>query len=111
MANLKEWLLLAADGEEIQAVVIGNMGWPDYGDHALNAAARNRENWMRVLSWSEAAPMLDYEFDDGYGAPECQAITAWSKNKVFFVAQYDGSTSLHYVPRNPIDHEPVMPGG
>lgn len=111
MANLRKWLEEAAGPEEIQAVVIGNMGWPDYGDHALSPLAKDRTNWNRVLTWSEAAPILDYEFDDGHGAPECQAITAWTAFRVFFVVQYDGATALHSVPRNPIDHEPEMPGG
>jgi hypothetical protein len=108
MSNFKDDILEAANGEPIEAIVIGEMGWGDYKEenkppyrHVLN----------KILSWDDALLLLDYEYDTGYGAPDCQAITAWTKNQVLFVVQYDGSTNIYSVPRSPIEHVPCMPGG
>lgn len=35
MANLKEWMLECAGEEPITAVVIGKMGWGDYGSEGV----------------------------------------------------------------------------
>ena len=91
---------------EIIGIVIGEMGWKDYGEEGKEI---NRKGV--VLSWKEAKPLLDYTYDSGYGAPDCHSITAWTEENVIFVVQYDGSTSLHSVPRNPVAHMPGMPGG
>lgn len=109
MANLKEWLIEAANGEEIIAVVIGELGWGDYKKEKVPNYDEQPKN--KVLSWQEAIKWIDYEFYSGHGSPRCNAITAWTKNWVFFIVQYDGATSLCSVPRNPIDHVPDMPGG
>jgi len=109
MANLKKWLLKEADGERIEAVVIGEMGWDDYGSEFV--PAYNDIPRGKVLSWEEAASWLDYEFDSGYGAPECQAVYARTANKVIAIGQYDGATWPYSIPRNPIDIMPEMQGG
>lgn len=109
MANLKQWLLSEADGEKIQAVVIGKMGWGDYNSEYVPNYAGIPKG--RVLSWKEAAPLLDYEFDSGFGAPGCNAIWAWTKSKVIAIGQYDGRTWPYSVPRNPVDQMPTMEGG
>jgi hypothetical protein len=111
MGNLKKELLKQADGEPIEAVVIGFIDGYDWGDlrdqrHEISDEMRNR-----VLSWEEAAPLLDYGSDWGFGSVSCHAIVAWTATKVFFVVQYDGATDVDSVPRHPIDHEPEMPGG
>ena len=103
MANLKQWVLSVAAKEKIEAVVIGNMGWSDYKLETIPEASQDKSNWNKVLSWRKAAPLLDYEFDSGYGSPGCQAITVWTKSKVIFISQYDGSTGVTSVPRNPVD--------
>lgn len=98
----------AADGP-ILACTIGDMGWCDYRleDKHQPASARREE----VLSWEEARPLLDYEYDSGYGAPDCHAIYAWTETHIVYVSQYDGSTSIYRLPRNPSDEKPEMPGG
>lgn len=111
MSNLKTWILDAADGDPVESVVIGNMGWSDYKLEYLPESAQDSNNWHKVLPWSQAEKLVDYEFDSGYGSPGCQAITAWTQNKVIFVSQYDGATGICSVPRNPTDHIPDMPGG
>lgn len=99
----------AADGETILACVIGDMGWGDYGLDERHEAAKKKQGL--VLDWITARPLLDYEYDRGYGAPDCQAVYAWTLNSVLFVVQYDGSTGIYSVPRNPSAVMPEMPGG
>lgn len=109
MANLKGWILKAANGEAVEGVVIGEMGWGSYGSDGVPNYAQQPRN--RVLTWQEALPWIDYEFEAGYGAPGCNAVYAWTASRVLFVSQYDGSTCINSVPRNPGDVPPVMPGG
>jgi len=109
MATLREWLEEMAEGEPIEAVVLGEMGWGDYGhEHIENYADQPRGI---LLKWDDALPWISYEFSDGYGAPHCNAIAAWTKSWVISVSQYDGSTSPFRVARNPMPYNPEMPGG
>ena len=107
--TLKNWIEETADGEKIISAVIGEMGGGDYGAKDIDGYYRSPKN--KVLSWEDAIPHLEYEFDSGYGEPGCQAIYVWTETKVMFVSQYDGSTAIEWVPRNPIDTKPSMPGG
>lgn len=93
-----------AAGEPVLSVVVGEGGWG-------TRDAKGPLPCNVVLPWAEARAALDYEYDDGYGSAECHAITAWTENYVVFVSTYDGSTAVCRVPRNPVDHEPDMPGG
>lgn len=98
--TLERWILGAANGEAIVAVVIGE-GYSEERPGPKN----------KVISWEEALPYLRYEFDSGYGSAGCTPVYAWTKSKTIFVSQYDGSTTPCWVPRDPIDCSPVMPGG
>lgn len=107
MANLVQWMEYVADGEPILGVVIGEC------DSYSTSHIPNYDNQPRgkVISWEEAKKWLDYEFNDGYGTPECNAVYAWTDSQVIAVSQYDGSTSPFSLPRNPTDVKPHMPGG
>lgn len=39
-------------------------------------------------------PILDKEFDSGYGRPECPRFIATDGTRLFFPKQYDGATSI-----------------
>ena len=110
MANLVKWIEDEAGDEQIEAIVIGRMGWSD--DYA-SGRVPNYEYMPKgkVLSWEEAKPFLDYEFNSGYGAPECNSIWAWTETKVIAIGQYDGATWPYSLPRNPVDQMPGMEGG
>jgi hypothetical protein len=109
MPTIKEWIEEEAKGEDVEGVVLGEMGWGDYGSDQVPNYSDCPKG--KLLSWDEAAPWISYQFDGGFGAPGCQAFTAWTKSKVIGVYQYDGSTSSFSIPRNPVDHTPDMPGG
>ena len=110
MATLCGWITDAAGDEPIEGVVIGAMGWGgDYGSEGIPDYDLIPKD--ALLSWDEAQKYLRYEFSDGFGAPGCNAITVWTATKVMAISQYDGSTSLFWLPRHPINHTPEMPGG
>lgn len=109
MSNLKDWISECFGDEEIEAVIVGKMGWGDCGSDGN--PKYNDIPFGKVLSYAEALPLIDYEFSCGYGAPECNAVYVYSKTKIMAISQYDGSTSWFSIPRNPTDGIPEMPGG
>lgn len=104
--------------EPIEAVVIGLVGgdspWPDaesrdYGEDYCRAVPRDKKGI--ILMWEQARPLLDYDYDRGYGGPECHAVAVYTPTRVVFVSQYDGATGVESLPRNPCNFWPPMPGG
>lgn len=103
MGNFREDILDAAGGEEIVGVVISALrGCSWYYD-----STPAKTDWAdRVIPWSEAEKILDYDYDDGYGSQDCHNVYVWTPTRVLGVHEYDGSTSISSVPRNPVDGEP-----
>ena len=54
-----------------------------------------------ALSWSVARPLLNYRYNDGFGSQDCHDIIAWTESRVLLIHEYEGSTSVIWVPRNP----------
>lgn len=104
--NLVRWIERAANGEPVEAVVIGKRHDDEYDE---------RDNPTPkigcLLSWEEAKPIIDYRFHAGCGGADCHAVFAWTKSWVIFVSKYDGSTDIARVPRNPVACVPCMFGG
>jgi hypothetical protein len=105
-----------AAGGPIEAIVIGPFGWGvemtddlAYGEESIQRSAPVKRGV--VMSWDMARPSLDYDYDDGYGSPSCDAIYAYTADRIVFVSTYDGSTCVRSIPRNPQPCEPEMPGG
>lgn len=100
---------LAKDFEEmaigpILGAVIGDDGRRPYGqrgDSPLHG---------KLVAWEDARPVLDYEYDNGYGGADCHAVYAWTETQVLFVHEYDGATAVQQVPRNPIACAPEFGG-
>lgn len=114
--NLVRWIEEIAEGEPIEGVLIGEMGWRGYGSEKVPTWKQQPSD--KLISWTEARVLLDYEFDSGYGSPSCNAICVWTPSicvwtpsKVIGISQYDGATNWFWFLRNPIDHTPEMPGG
>lgn len=97
----------SAHEQSITHAVIGEMGWRDGDERHAPGLARRGE----VLTWDEARPLLDYYYNAGYGAPDCQAIYAWTAERVLFISEYDGSTCVMSVPAAPVACMPEMSGG
>lgn len=102
MSNFKQDILAAAAGEPILAIAVSAFrSWhyqlrdnPATSDHDLGSAP---------VSWDKAEPVLDYEYDDGYGGQDCHDIWAWTATRVLSIHEYDGSTLVISVARNPED--------
>lgn len=93
MTNFKADILTEAGDEPILAIVVGaTRSWYDEEPHNLGTAP---------VSWELAAPVLDYEYSAGFGSQDCHDIIAWTATKVLSIHEYDGSTSVISVPRNP----------
>ena len=105
-ARLVDWITEMANGEPVEAVVIGDLGGYHYPDDDEKVQPPRGV----LLSWDEAVPHISYEFDDGYGSAGCHAIIAWTASRVISVSEYDGSTCPFWMPRNPTPGVPGMPG-
>ena len=113
--NLVEWIKDCAEGEEVEAVVIGKgpVEVDCTGEHLPkdtnipNYATHPRE---QILTWEEAKKHLNYEFLAGYSGVGCEAIYAWTKTWVIFISKYEGCTEPERIPRNPTAIMPQMPG-
>jgi hypothetical protein len=107
--TLRKWLeVFTAHKHETPDFVV--LGWGDY-DY-------RKEDWPEWDRWGLVTPLdqipdkiLDRKFDTGFGGNESPNLCAWSPSWVLFSDDYDGAESLCWVPRAPVDHEPVRPGG
>jgi hypothetical protein len=97
-------------GEPVEFITIGNMGWWDNDDDGTGKEIPAEKKGV-AMSWEAAREYLDYRYSTGYGGVDCHAIYAWTANHVILVVQYDGSTRLVSVPRNPTNVMPEIPGG
>lgn len=95
--SFKEDILSVTGGESILAIRIN--GSPFYYNTPRKDASQHLDD--KLVSWEEAAPFLDYPYDAGYGNQDCHDITAWTETKVIYVHEYDGSTRVCYIDRNP----------
>ena len=98
-----------AGNEPIEGVVIGIYGGYSFEDEQDDRPAGNPLPTAlrgQLLSWAEARPYLAYEWDTSFGGAECHPVYVWTPTKVIAIHEYDGSTSLSWLPRNP---EPGKP--
>ena len=103
MAIIAEWLESVAGIEKIIAVVIGRYDRDEQSTFSVAPIGK-------VLSWNDARPFLNYEFCNGVGSPDCHRVYAWTATRVLFASEYDGSTRLASVPRNPVECLPEFDG-
>lgn len=105
MPNFKQDILEAlatnADTvEDIEAVKILSLVDGTYDGKDIRAVGR--EDQVRLLlSWERVEKGFDYEYDSGYGGMDCDDILIWTRDNVYYVHEYDGSTSFRSIYRNP----------
>ena len=115
-ARLCDWLTEMANGEPIEAVVIGAIGGDDWALDDNEAGEGYIPGYSEqprgvVLTWEEALPHISYVFDRGFGEGTCNGVYAWTRSRVIGISMYDGSTRPFWVPRHPQPGEVAMPGG
>lgn len=104
--NLKNDILRLAEGEKIEAVVIGRLECVEYLDKPI--PHYNETLKGKILSWDEAEKTLDYEY---YEMEDyCLPVYVWTHTKIILLAKHDGNVWLYTVPRHPIAVEPKIEG-
>jgi hypothetical protein len=98
MNTFADDILAETSGRPILAISLGsNRGgysWDNSGpDHPLGSDP---------VSWAEALPYISYEYDSGFGGQDCHNFLAWTETHVLSIHEYDGSTCVISVPRNPL---------
>ena len=105
--------------DKIEAIVVGSFGWEyklsDRGAYGFDRNASRKlfpvSRKAKPQKWEDVRSYLNYNYDRGYGSPECHAIYAYTTDRVVLVSTYDGSTYLMSIPRNPGNYRPEMVGG
>lgn len=110
--TIRGWLnqFTEATGETIDTIVLGMAERPT-----------RSHQWASWPTWPEgtdrALPIglvpdkiLDFDIHSGHHF-DTPTICAWSANWVVFIDQYDGNQNVCWVPRHPLDHHPIQPGG
>jgi len=109
--TLRQWFADFTDetGETPTHVVLDWDGWDRLSDDDWSGWPISRGE---LVEWAALpASVLDREFHDGFGGKESPNLCAWSPSWVLFSDVYDGAESLCWVPRNPVAHSPIRPGG
>ena len=106
--DLNEYL---DEGEEVESIVFGEYGWGGYKEPEPNPVSHDL--FGKILSLEDAKPLMQtWSFYTGFGAPECYAVNIYTNQRVIWVTQYDGATSLDSMLRHPKNGVvPNMPGG
>jgi len=107
MANFKQDILHAVGSEVIEAIVILNLLEPYEYEWRISELrdASIKPFVGKILTWEEAAPLLDYNYDDGFGSMDCHDVEIYTATNVYYIHEYDGSTPIRSVPRNPTAHK------
>lgn len=100
-------LLKEAGNEPIVGVVIGADRRTGSRIFAPDIARQGE-----LLTWKEAQPLLDYDYDYNIGwlIADCHAVYAWTTNRVLFLVKYDDDTWIKSAPRNPLAIMPEVYG-
>lgn len=98
MATLRKWLENAGVDWNSLVIVAHTLTEDSYsagwGESKRAFKFDYREN---KLPDSQINGLLDFDFDDGYGAPEAPRFVARDKDKTYFPVQYDGATWIDSV--------------
>ena len=105
MNNLARELDAVHERSPIEAIVLLPIESGSADDFGAGKIPRYAETpFGRTMTWPEARPWLDYEYDDDdvYATQRCHSLYAWTADAVWFVAgDGDGSVWLESAPRHP----------
>jgi len=98
MATLRKWL--TEQGFDFKTgVIVFEDTRQDH--HPYNSPVHYYESQAVRSIIDFQHPILDHEFDDGYGSAQCPRIVARSGDFLFVPLEYDGSTQLVKINVNP----------
>lgn len=97
--NFKQDIILAVGDDKPTIILIKNFGsWLEERNAKFDEANRVAN---LPLDYHTGLNLLDYNYDAGFGWQDCHDIYIWSADYVYYIHEYDGSTSIQSVPRNP----------
>ena len=82
---------------DVERVVVTDL----LDDYGRNEPRNEGIEAGRPYSWDEIFPRFDYPYDAGYGSADCHFIHMWTADRVYYIHEYDGSTYVESLPRNP----------
>jgi hypothetical protein len=94
MSTLREWLNDENFDWETGEIILQNRK-PTEWDEKPYAGGWDECDFADRIS--QEHEVLDYNFDNGFGRPECPRFIAKDKEAIYFPSQYDGSTCLEKV--------------
>lgn len=97
--SFKDDILAEAKGPIIGIRIPLMNSYSSYSNDTRDALVKQYNG--QTISWEIAAPLLDYPYYSGYGSMDCHNIVAWTETQVIYIHEYDGSTSVCSLPRNP----------
>ena len=108
--NAYEELIAELHPDEIvEAIVFGAWEGEMWGDLAKPPVSNTHQ--CHIMTLKEAEPIMqNWHLNTGFGGADCYATYVWTNQRVFWVHEYDGSTGLRSMPRNPVHCKPVMSG-
>ena len=106
MANFKNDIEIAANNDPIDSFVIGPTERFSPTDRKIEQLPRGV-----ILDWDKYKNYFDFQYDAGYGGVDVPAVYLWTNDYVLFVVEYDGSSWISKVPRNPVECGPSTHGG
>lgn len=101
-SNMKEDILEDVKDELDTAIIVVT------SDSGVSEQNRKfpKELINKPLMLKDVIDYFDYDFDSGYGSQECHEFNIWTKTEVLFIWEYDGSTHISAVQRNPPSFSP-----
>lgn len=97
MPTMKDWIKEQASGEAVEAIVFVEAAAYSWKTKGLTAFPRLKT----VMTWQEALPFMEYEFQPGYGGLTCHCFIAWTASWVIKSDDYDGWQRPVRYPRSP----------
>lgn len=103
LEDILEALRICEEAEEgIQAVLLVE---PRYDAYDLEEYGKvevfPKEDFYHCHPWSYCRDKFNYEYDAGYGSRDCHDIVIYTTDTIYFIHEYDGSTNIYWLPRNP----------
>jgi hypothetical protein len=87
--------------EDVDGIVVA-------GDRVGHGEWHREDQMFPIQTWDEVAPTFDYDYDNGFGGADCHFFYLWTTTRIIYVDEYDGSTRIASMPRNPTPCSPEV---
>lgn len=99
-SNFKQDILYETKGEVIETIIIRHGRLDNFTD-VDDSRDIPDFHINKQLQPEVALELLNYEYNSGFGSMDCHDILIYTAEHVYFIHEYDGSTEIRSVPRNP----------